>query len=162
MDKMWKRGHALGTQGVGRRRRCRRHHRRRKCSAATAQADVSAPEATGGDAALLQVPGRCVRAVVRCQQMFRYRRRARDEEEHRRRREQRARAELERVDSCRRYLVDAIGRLVKRYGTGKNVWLTVDKLLRADEEGADVEAMAGIVRGFKAQQLTRKLGCVGD
>ena len=61
------------------------------------------------------------------------------------------RAERERVDSRRRYLVDAIGRLTKRHGAGKNVWLTVDKLLRAGEEGVDVEAMANIVRGFKSQ-----------
>ena len=60
------------------------------------------------------------------------------------------------------YLFDAIGRLTKRYGTGKKVWLTVDKLLRANEEGADVEAMTDIVRGFKPQQLTRKIGCLGD
>ena len=58
--------------------------------------------------------------------------------------------------------MDAIGWLTKQYGTGENVWLTADKLLRADEEGSDVEAMADIARRFKAQRLARELGCSGD
>ena len=109
----------------------------------------------------LQVSGRCVRAVVHCQQIFRHRRQARDEEEHQRSRK-RQRAKRERVVSRQRYVVDVIGWLKKRHGAGKNVWLAVDKRLRADKEGADAEAMADILRGCKAQQLARKLGCLGD
>ena len=63
----------MGTQGVGKRRHCRRHRRRRKRTVATTQVDTSAPGATRRDEAVtsLQVPRECVRAVVRCQQMFR-------------------------------------------------------------------------------------------
>ena len=145
-------------------RRCRKRHRQcRKRSVATTQADASVPEARGGDApaALLHVPCRYVRAVVRFQRMFCHRKQARGEEEHRHSREQQ-RAEQERVDRRRGYLVNAIERLKKWHRTGMNVWLTVDKLLRANEEGADVEAMADILRGFRAQRLARKLGCLGD
>ena len=58
--------------------------------------------------------------------------------------------------------MNVIGWLTKRHGTGKNVWLAVDKLLRADDEDVDVKVMDDILREFRAQQLARKVGCLGD
>ena len=98
-----------------------------KRSVATTKADPSDSGATCGDAAAtsLQVPGRCVRAVVRCQQIFRHRRQARGEEEHRRSRE-RQRVEREQVDSRKRCLVRQIEYLKGEWGTGKDVQVAID------------------------------------
>ena len=44
------------------------------------------------------------------------------------------RAKRGRVDNHRRYLVRQIGYLTEEWGTDKDVWVTVDKLLRAEEK----------------------------
>ena len=49
--------------------------------------------------------------------------------------------------------------LKREWGTGKDVRVAVDKLLRAEEEGADEDAMAGIARKFRAHQMAKKMGC---
>ena len=51
-----------------------------------------------------------------------------------------------------------IGYLKKKWGTGKDVWVAVDKLLRAKEEGADEDTMISIVRRFWAHQVAKKTG----
>ena len=141
---------------------------------------ASKSSAAGGKSAttaaiLLHVPRRFVTAVVHCQQMFRRRRQERGKKKRRSKHEQRElelwkdrllpraeKARERRNNRRRRYLVDAIGRLTKRWGTGKNVWLTMDRLLQASKKGADVNATADIMRGFWAQQLVRKLVRLGD
>ena len=51
-----------------------------------------------------------------------------------------------------------IGYLNEEWETGKDVWVTVDKLLQAKEEGANEDTMTSNTHMFWAHQMAKKTG----